>query len=99
MDAGVSPVSAVKRALGPLGIESIAASSPQARRRMERFWESWQRRVVWKDNCVAFGRRRLQIPQAAWRYSFAKWRVKVYEHLDWTLSVGHSPLTLGHYDA
>ena len=56
-------------------------------------------RVVGNDNCLAFGRRRLQIPQAAWRYSFAKCRVKVYEHLDGTLSIGHGPHTLGHYDA
>lgn len=56
-------------------------------------------RVVGNDNCVAFGRRRLQLPQAAWRYSFAKCRVKVYEHLDGTLSIGHGPHTLGHYDA
>ena len=56
-------------------------------------------RVVGNDNCVQFGRQRLQIPQAAWRYSFAKCRVKVYEHLDGTLSIGHGPHTLGHYDA
>jgi transposase len=55
-------------------------------------------RVVGNDNCVAFGRRRLQIPQASWRYSFAKCRVKVYEHLDGTLSIGHGPHTLGAYD-
>ncbi|MEK6660772.1 MAG: hypothetical protein AABY63_02700, partial [candidate division NC10 bacterium] len=45
------------------------------------------------------GRRRHQIPKASWRYSFAKCRVKVYEHLDGTLSIGHGPHTLGHYDA
>ncbi|MGH7361301.1 MAG: ISNCY family transposase, partial [Candidatus Methylomirabilales bacterium] len=56
-------------------------------------------RVVGNDNCVAFGRRRHQIPKASWRYSFAKCRVKVYEHLDGTLSIGHGPHTLGHYDA
>lgn len=56
-------------------------------------------RVVGNDNCVAFGKRRLQIPKASWRYSFAKCRVKVYEHLDGTLSIGHGPHTLGHYDA
>ena len=56
-------------------------------------------RVVGNDNCVAFGRRRHQIPKASWRYSFAKCRVKVYEHLDGTRSIGHGPHTLGHYDA
>ena len=40
----------------------------------------------------------LQIPQVAWRYSFAKYRVKVYAHVDGILSSGHGPHTLGHYD-
>ena len=56
-------------------------------------------RVVGNDNCVAFDRHRLQIPKASWRYSFAQCRVKVYEHLDGTRSIGHGPHTLGHYDA
>ena len=56
-------------------------------------------RVVGNEHCVQFGRRRFQIPQVSWRYSFAKCRVKVYEHLDGLLSLGHGPHTLGHYDA
>jgi len=56
-------------------------------------------RIVGNDNCVAFGTRRLQIPKTTWRYSFAKCRVTVYEHLDGTLSLGYGPHTLGHYDA
>ena len=56
-------------------------------------------RVVGNDNCVQFGKRRLQIPKASWRYSFAKCRVKVYEHLDGSLSLGHGPHTLGRYEA
>ncbi len=66
---------------------------------LERICAVQHDRVVGNDNCVAFGRRRLQIPQASWRYSFAKCRVKVYEHLDGTLSIGHGPHTLGSYDA
>ncbi|WP_337287769.1 ISNCY family transposase [Candidatus Methylomirabilis sp.] len=150
----------IQRALGQLGITLIGAHSPQARGRMERFWETWQGRlpqelrlagigtveganaflvqtwvpfhnrtwtvpaagegtafisyvgdqlerifavqhgrVVSNDNCVQFERRRLQIPQAAWRYSFAKCRVTVYEHLDGTLSLGCGPHTLGRYAA
>lgn len=150
----------IQRALGQLGITLIPAHSPQARGRMERFWETWQgrlpqelrlagistvegantflaqrwvpfhnrtwtvpaagegsafvpytgdqldricavqhARVVGNDNCVAFERRPLQIPQAAWRYSFAKCRVTVYEHLDGTLSLGYGPHTLGRYAA
>ena len=51
------------------------------------------------DNCVEFRNQRRQIPPATWRYSFAKCRVKLYEHLDGTLSIGYGPHTLGHYDA
>jgi len=150
----------IERALGQLGIELICAHSPQARGRMERLWETWQRRlpqelrlagittletanaflahtwlpfhnrtwtvapagegtafvpytgdqlhcifalhqerVVGNDNCVEFRSRRWQIPPATWRYSFAKCRLKLYEHLDGTLSIGYGPHTLAHYDA
>src|SRR3972149_3637771 len=51
---------------------------------LERICALQHERVVGNDNCVAFGRRRLQIPQAAWRYSFAKCRGKGYEPLDGT---------------
>ncbi|WP_447972215.1 hypothetical protein [Nitrospira sp. Kam-Ns4a] len=56
-------------------------------------------RVVGHDNCVEFEKRRLQIPKAAWRDSFARCRVMVYEHLDGTFSVGYGPHTLGCYEA
>lgn len=56
-------------------------------------------RVVGNDNCIEFEKRRLQIPKSTWRYSFARCRVTVYEHLDGTLSVGYGPHTLGHYTA
>ena len=55
-------------------------------------------RIVANDNCVEFRNLRLQIPPAPWRYTFAKCRVKVYEHLDGTLSIGYGPHTLTHYD-
>ena len=72
---------------------------PYAGGQLDRICALQHERVVGNDNCVAFGRRRHQIPKASWRYSFAKCRVKVYEHLDGTLSIGHGPHTLGHYDA
>jgi transposase len=72
---------------------------PSTGGQLDRICALHHERVVGHDNCVAFGRRRLQVPQAAWRYSFARCRVKVYEHLDGTLSIGHGPHTLGHYDA
>lgn len=58
-----------------------------------------QERVVGQEHCVAFARRRPQIPQAAWRSRVARCRGEVYEHLDGTLSLGHGPHTLGHYAA
>jgi transposase len=59
-------------------------------------WE--HERSVANDNCIEFRNARWQIPPAAWRYTFAKCRVKVYEHLDGTLSIGHGPHTLARYD-
>lgn len=56
-------------------------------------------RTVGNDNVVEFQNRRFQIPLSPWRYSFAKCRVKVYEHLDGTLSIGYGPHILGHYNA
>ena len=72
---------------------------PYVGEQLERICAVQHERVVGNDNCVQFANRRLQIPQASWRYSFAKCRVKVYEHLDGTLSIGHGPHTLGCYDA
>lgn len=66
---------------------------------LERIFAVHHARVVSNDNCVQFERRRLQIPEAAWRYSFAKCRVTVYDHLDGTLSLGYGPHTLGRYAA
>lgn len=66
---------------------------------LDRICAAQHARVVGNDNCVAFERRQLQIPQTAWRYSFAKCRVTVYAHLDGTLSLGYGPHTLGRYAA
>jgi transposase len=66
---------------------------------LDRIFALHHERVVGNDNCVEFRNRRWQIPPATWRYSFAKCRVKIYEHLDGTLSIGYGPHTLGHYDA
>ncbi|MFN3476298.1 MAG: ISNCY family transposase [Candidatus Methylomirabilales bacterium] len=66
---------------------------------LDRIFAVHHARVVGNDNCVEFGKHRWQIPPASWRYSFVKCRVKVYEHLDGTLSIGYGPPTLAHYDA
>ena len=72
---------------------------PYTGNQLERILALQHERVVGNDNCVEFRTHRLQIPKASWRYSFAKCRVKVYEHLDGTISIGFGPHTLGHYTA
>jgi hypothetical protein len=84
---------------------AVAAAQPETafvpyrRDLLDRIFAIQHDRVVANDNCVAFGRRRYQIPPAAWRCSFAQCKVKVYEHLDETISIGYGPHILGHYDA
>jgi hypothetical protein len=51
------------------------------------------------DNTVTVGRLRLQIAPQSTRWSFAKCRVKVCEHLDGRWSVRHGPHVLGWYEA
>jgi len=161
--AGEPPNKALRtqigRALDQLGIEMIAANSPQARGRCERFFGTWQgrlpqelrlkkirtleaaneflerhwiryhnshftvpasqegtafvpyagrdlhkvfshqeERVVGNDNNVAFGKVQLQIQPQAFRFSMAKCRVLVCQHLDETISLYYGPHLLGRYD-
>lgn len=55
-------------------------------------------RVVGNDNVVTFGRLRLQIERQTFRFSMAKCRVLVCEHLDGTIVVYYGPNLLGRYD-
>jgi transposase len=150
----------IARALQQLGIEPIAANSPQARGRCERFFGTWQgrlpqelrlkkittmpaaneflrkhwigyhnrhftvpaqqpgtafvpytgseltkifshqqERVVGNDNTVTVGKLCLQIQPQAFRFSMARCRVLVCQHLDGTLSLYYGPHVLGRYDA
>lgn len=79
--------------------EGGTAFVPYTGEQLDRIFALQHERVVGNDNGVEFGKRRLQIPPATWRYSFARCRVKVYEHLDGTVSIGHGPHTLGHFTA
>jgi transposase len=149
----------IARALEQLGIEAIAANSPQARGRSERFFgtcqgrlpqelrlrritgleaankflrQEWipahnqqfagpaqqsgtafvpnvgsdlkkifsyqQERVVGNDNTVNFGKISMQIQQQAFRYSMAKCRVLVCQHLDNTITLYYGPHVLGRYN-
>lgn len=71
---------------------------PYTGEQLDRIFALEHERTVGNDNCVEFAKRRLQIPKSSWRFSFAKCRVKIYEHLDGTLSIGHGPHILGYYD-
>lgn len=54
-------------------------------------------RVVNKDNTVSFNHRLLQISPSHLRFSFAKCKVMVFEHLDKSITIGFGPHTLGYY--
>jgi len=56
-------------------------------------------RMVAADNTVTVGRRQLQIAPQSRRWSYAKCRVKVCEHLDGRWSVRYGPHVLGWYTA
>jgi transposase len=55
-------------------------------------------RTVARDNTVSYGHRVLQIEKTKWRFSLAGCKVKIYEHLDQTFSVGYGPHLVGRYD-
>ena len=65
---------------------------------LERIFSVQQERTVANDNTVQYARLTLQLAPSPLRCSFAKCRVRVYEHLDGTLSIGYGPHTLGRYD-
>ncbi len=56
-------------------------------------------RMVGHDNTLSYGRRRLQLEPSKFRWSFAKCRVKVCEHIDGRVSVRYGPQVLGWYCA
>jgi len=56
-------------------------------------------RTVGRDNCVTFGRLKLQIPADLHRMHFVKAKVRVHRHPDGTLAVFHGPRKLAEYTA
>jgi transposase len=55
-------------------------------------------RQVGNDNCVAFNRLKLQIPESPLRAHFVKARVKVHHYHDGTHAIFHGRRCLGRYD-
>jgi transposase InsO family protein len=58
-----------------------------------------EERVVARDNTVAYGGLKLQLPQSRARAHYVKARVKVHEYPDGALAVLHGPRLLARYDA
>lgn len=54
-------------------------------------------RTVNNDNTISFNNRLLQIGPSELRVSFAKCKVRVYEHLDGSISIGYGPHIIGYY--
>lgn len=72
---------------------------PYPGRDLEKIFSQQQERVVDNDNTVRFEGRCLQIPQQTFRFSLARCRVLVCQHLDQTLSVHYGHHVLGNYNA
>lgn len=79
--------------------QSGTAFLPYTGTELEKIFSHQHDRVVENDNTVRFENRCLQIPQQTFRFSMARCKVLVCEHLDQTLTVHYSNHILGRYDA
>jgi transposase InsO family protein len=79
--------------------ESGTAFLPYTGTELEKIFSHQHDRVVENDNTVRFENLCLQIPQQTFRFSMARCKVMVCEHLDRTLTVHYSNHTLGRYTA
>ena len=64
---------------------------------LHKIFSKQHERVVANDNTVSFTRLRLQIQPQTFRFSMARCRVLVCEHLDHTISVHYGPHLIGTY--
>lgn len=58
-----------------------------------------EERVVGRDNSVAYGGLRLQLPPSPLRHHYVRARVRVHDYPDGGLAVFHGPRLLARYDA
>jgi transposase len=65
---------------------------------LQKIFSQQHDRVVDNDNTVRYENRCLQIPQQTFRFSLARCRVLVCEHLDQTMTVHYGNHVLGRYD-
>src|SRR5882672_6926008 len=66
---------------------------------LDKIFSQHHERKIDNDNTVRFDGRCMQIPQQTFRFSMARCRVLVCEHLDQTISIHYGPHLLGRYDA
>ena len=79
--------------------ERGTAFRPCSRRDLDFVFSVQSERVVDQDNTVAIGGRWWQIDRSRWRYSLAKQRVTIHQHLDGAVSIRFGPHVVGRYDA
>jgi transposase len=79
--------------------ESGTAFVPYAGGELQKVFSKHHDRVIGNDNVVTFGKVKLQIERQTFRFSMAKCRVLVCEHLDGTIAVYYGPNLLGRYQA
>ena len=79
--------------------ESGTAFVPYAGSELEKVFSKHHERVIGNDNVITFGKVKLQIERQTFRFSMAKCRVLVCEHLDGTIAVYYGPNLLGRYEA
>jgi transposase len=72
---------------------------PYAGADLKKIFSHQEERTVGNDNTVTFGKVSLQIEQQKFRFSMARCRVLVCQHLDDTISVYYGPHLVGCYQA
>jgi len=79
--------------------QSGTAFVPYAGKELNKIFSHQEPRMVGNDNTVQFGKLSLQIEPQTFRFSMAKCRVLVCQHLDKTISVYYGPHVLGRYQS
>lgn len=79
--------------------ESGTAFVPYAGGELQKVFSRHHDRIVGNDNVVSFGKVKFQIERQTFRFSMAKCRVLVCEHLDGTIALYYGLNLLGHYQA
>ncbi len=82
-----------------LAQQAGTAFVPYAGADLKKIFSHQEERTVGNDNTVTFGKVSLQIEQQKFRFSMARCRVLVCQHLDNTISVYYGPHLVGSYQA